>query len=170
MTWRSIPKLSIRAKIWLSISIFLVGFVGSTVMVGLQGIERENSIRSNLDFFFPATQLAQAAEANFLNCQREFNDAFVTQDPAALQRAVDDGQLAVEDLDRIGSLADVPRARSAEARQLAANTRAYLELAGDSYGRAIADPFSIGLALVQRQMGDLASQGGELKLGGAVRR
>ena len=76
MALRPLPNLSTRAKIWLSISIFLVGFVASTVMVGLQGIERESSIRSNLDFFFPATQLAQGAEANFLNCQRAFNDAF----------------------------------------------------------------------------------------------
>jgi hypothetical protein len=164
VAWRPIPKLSIRAKIWLSISIFLLGFVASTIMVGLQGIERESSIRSDLDFFFPATQLAQGAEANFLNCQREFNDAFVTQDQAALERALADGQLAAEDLDRIGSLADVPPARSAEARQLAANTRAYLERAGDGYGRAIADPFSISSTTVQLKMSDLASQGSELKL------
>ncbi|MDA0204135.1 MAG: response regulator [Acidobacteria bacterium] len=164
MTSWAIPKLSIRAKIWLSISIFLLGFVASTVMVGLQGIERESSIRSNLDFFFPATQLAQGAEANFLNCQREFNDAFVTQNEAALERAVADGQLAAANLERIASLVDVSLDRSVEARKLAASARSYLAKASDRYGRAIADPLSIGSSDVQQQMSDLASQGNQLKL------
>ena len=133
-------------------------------MVGLQGIERESSIRSNLDFFFPATQLAQGAEANYLNCQRQFNDAFVTQDQAALEQAVADGQLAVEELELIASLGDMSLDRSVEARQLASNTRSYLAKAGDAYGRAIADPLSIASTAVQRQMSDLASEGSVLKL------
>ena len=164
MALRPLPNLSTRAKIWLSISIFLVGFVASTVMVGLQGIERESSIRSNLDFFFPATQLAQGAEANFLNCQRAFNDAFVTQDQAALERAVVDGELASADLEEIASRGDTTLDRSVEARQLAASTRSYLAKARDGYGRAIADPLSIGSTAVQQQMSSLASEGSALKL------
>lgn len=109
MAVKLVPNLSIGAKIWLSISIFLVGFVASTAMIVLQGVERESSMRSNLDFFFPAVQLTQGAEASFLNCQREFNDAFVTQDQAALERAVVDGRLAATDLEKIASLVDVPQ-------------------------------------------------------------
>jgi signal transduction histidine kinase/DNA-binding response OmpR family regulator len=133
-------------------------------MVGLQGIQRERSIRSNLDFFFPAAQRAQSAEAHFLNAQRQFNDAFITQDEAVLERAVADGRLAAEELDRIASLGDTSLNWSVEARRLAANTRFYLAAASDGYGRAIADPLSIGSTAVQQQMSRLAAEGNSLKL------
>ena len=71
---------SITAKIWLSIGIFVLGFLVSTAQVQRQGIERENSLEAMADAYFPAAQSAQSAEGAFINALQDFGDAIVIED------------------------------------------------------------------------------------------
>jgi hypothetical protein len=71
------------AKIWLSICIFVVGFILSTVLVQVQGISRERILRTASEDLFPAAQSSQDAEAAFLRGVRAFSDAAVMQMPPA---------------------------------------------------------------------------------------
>jgi hypothetical protein len=58
-------RLNINAKIWLSIGVFVLGFVVATMLDYVHGLAAENTLRSTLEALFPAAQSSQDAAAGF---------------------------------------------------------------------------------------------------------
>jgi hypothetical protein len=90
--------MNITAKIWLSIGVFVLGFVLSTVLGQVQGLSTEATMRTTSDALFPAAQRSQEAEASFQRMAKGFSDAVLIQDALALRNAADEGTHAIEEL------------------------------------------------------------------------
>ena len=58
-------RLNITAKIWLSVGVFILGYVISTALGQIQGAEARASLRATSDALFPAAQRSQEAESAF---------------------------------------------------------------------------------------------------------
>jgi two-component system sensor histidine kinase/response regulator len=132
--------LTIATKIWLSIGIFVIGFVLSTVLVQVQGVSREKVLRTTSGALFPAAQKSQDAQASFLLSVRAFEDAAVMQDPSGLERAAQGGRHAVADLTAIASITGLSMERSSEAGKLAADVSTFLADAQHTYGAVVNNP------------------------------
>jgi two-component system sensor histidine kinase/response regulator len=133
-------RLTITGKIWLSIGIFVLGFIFSTILVEVQGVSRERVLSTTSAALFPAAQASQDAQASFLLSVRGFQDAVVTQDASGLERAWQEGQRAVEDLRTIASILGLSRERAGEARELANTIEIFLLNAQSTYRIIVENP------------------------------
>ena len=122
-------RLSISAKIWLSIGIFVVGFISSTLLIQIQGLAREAELRLTSQSLFPAAQKAQDAETAFQTSLRAFRDAVVMQESSTLERAAQEGSRAVDDLHAVASIKDLPSKRNQSATALSFRLRRFLRSA-----------------------------------------
>jgi signal transduction histidine kinase/CheY-like chemotaxis protein len=126
-------RLTIAAKIWLSIGIFVAGFVLSTILLQIQGLRREESLRATALASFPEAQATQDAEAAFERCVRAFSDAVVMLDEPSIHRAMRDGSTALDDLRSIGKLRSVDPTRVRAAQMLANDLASFLPEARKTY-------------------------------------
>src|SRR6266576_5984998 len=94
----SMIRVNIAARIWLSIGIFILGFIVSMGLQQVQGIETEKTLRTTSEVLFPSAQMSQAAEAAFHRAIKDFSDAVLVQDPEGLQHAQEEGFNAVMNL------------------------------------------------------------------------
>ena len=78
-------RLSITAKIWLSIGIFVVGFLLSTALQQVEGLKIEEGLRITAEGLFPAARKSHEATTAFQNMVKEFRDAVVIQDCPCLE-------------------------------------------------------------------------------------
>ncbi len=136
-------RLTVTAKIWLSIGIFVLGFILSTVLVQVQGVNREQFLRTTSKALFPAAQGSLDAEASFLRSVRAFSDAVVMQDASGLERAVQEGNTTVEDLRAVASIPELSTERAGEANQLAAVVEKFLLDAQSTYRKVVASPANL---------------------------
>ncbi len=150
-------SLSVKYKIWLSIGIFVIGFVSSTMLVQVQGVEREQVLQSTADALFPAAQKSQNADESFGQCVRAFRDAVVMQDPAGLERATQEGTQTLEDLRSITRLGSAAPDLSRWAQELLPTLERFLTDANRFYAGAVHGT-TILLPDVQERMRDLAQQ------------
>jgi methyl-accepting chemotaxis protein len=159
---KSFNKLSIAAKIWLSIGVFVVGFVFSTVRGQLQGLSSERELQIASEALFPAEQGSQDAESAFERAVKGFSDAGLKQDVSGLQRATQDGQSALNSLNAVASAADLPAERVAETRKLISSVADFLAEARLTYGGIVSNPPSM-TPDTQRRIRELAARGDALK-------
>src|ERR1700733_344104 len=108
-------RLSITAKIWLSIGIFIVGFMLSTALEQVEGIKSENGLRVTAEVLFPAARDSHEANAAFQNMVKEFKDAVVIEDLSALGRGANDGRHVIECLRALSTIKNLSSDRAAEA-------------------------------------------------------
>jgi Methyl-accepting chemotaxis protein (MCP) signalling domain len=153
-------RLNITAKIWLSIGVFILGFVLSTILGQVQTGQARASLRATSQALFPAAQRSQEAEAAFQRMVKGFGDAVVMQDAAGLDRAAEDGRQTVTSLKTIASIQDLPDGRSEEAGRLAASLEQLLGDARATYGAVLSNTLS---AANQDQIRTLASRTDEVK-------
>jgi two-component system, sensor histidine kinase and response regulator len=135
--------LTVTAKIWLSIGIFVLGFILTTVLVQVQGVSRERFLRMTSKALFPAAQGSLDAEASFLRSVRAFSDAVVMQDPSGLERAVQEGHTTVEDLRAVASIPELSGERAGEASELAAVVERFLVDAQGTYQTVVGSPTNL---------------------------
>ncbi|MDZ4800218.1 MAG: methyl-accepting chemotaxis protein [Bryobacteraceae bacterium] len=114
-------RLNITARIWLSVGIFILGYVFSTALSQVQGREARTSLRTTSTALFPAAQRGHEAEGAFQRMVKGFGDAVVTQDAGGLDRAAEDGRLAVAALKAVASIPELSAGRSAQASKLASS-------------------------------------------------
>ncbi len=155
-------NLSITAKIWLSIGIFILGYISSTALVQIQGYEREQSLKITSGALFPAAQDSQGADSAFQACIRAFSDAVVMQDNSGLERAGQQGAEAVRDLRAVEGIPKLPESRVKTARELAVEVQSYVGKAQAFYADAVNAPAMTSEA-VRFRMRDLAHQADALK-------
>src|SRR4051812_26270905 len=141
---------SIAIKIWLSISIFVVGFICSTVLVEMQGMASENALRAAWKELFPAAQLAQDVDTAFQSAVRGFSDAVVIQDISGIDRAGHEGALALTHLRAVSAMVGLPPGRANAARELVPKLDRFLIRAGRTYGEVVGNPLHISRPLEQR--------------------
>src|SRR5712671_4098896 len=91
----NMTRVNIAARIWLSIGIFIVGFLISMGLQQVQGIETEKTLRTTSEVLFPSAQMSQGAEAAFHRAIKDFSDAVLTQDWEGLRHAEEEGSTAV---------------------------------------------------------------------------
>jgi len=148
-------RLNITAKIWLSVGVFILGYVLSTALGQIQGAEARTSLRVTSDALFPAAQRSQEAEAAFQRMVKGFGDSVIMQDASALDRAAEDGQQVVAALRAVSSIPGLSPARSQAAGSLAASIEQILSDARTTYGAALSGGMS---ASSQDQMRALAAR------------
>ena len=154
-------SLSIAAKIWLSIGVFVAGFVFSTTLAQFQGRSTEKDLRVAAGDLFPAAQKSQEADAAFQRAVKSFSDAVVTQDASAIDHGIEDGNLAGSLINEIAGIGNLPAGRAEEARRLGASIRSFVSEAGTVYKTIAANPSS--MADMQGKIRDLASLTDEIR-------
>jgi len=97
-------RLNIRTKIWLSVGVFIVGYVFSTLLSQIQSRSARASLRTTSEALFPAAQHSQEAEAAFQRMMKGFSDAVVMQDTSGLDRAAAYGRQAVTALKSVAAI------------------------------------------------------------------
>jgi methyl-accepting chemotaxis protein len=155
-------RLNITAKIWLSIGVFVLGFVVSTVLEQVQGLSTEGTLRTTAQALFPAAQRSQENEAAFQSTVKEFSDAVLVQDASGLERAAGMGRKVTDGLTAEAAIQGISAERSAEARRLATSVERYLADAGGAYGALLANPANL-TPETQEKMRELAARSDALK-------
>jgi methyl-accepting chemotaxis protein len=150
-------RWSITRKIWLSSSVFILGFVLLTVVVQVQDRTTEESLRRASGALVPAAREAQMAEAAFQRAIKGFSNAIILQDAAALDRPARDGASAVEILHHIGSFRGLPPERLREIGGLARAVADLLRESESAYRSALSDPANVSPEL-QGKLGEVSSR------------
>lgn len=150
-------KLSITTKIWISIGVFVLGFVLSTILGQVQSMATEHTLRSASEALFPAAQQAQEAESAFQRAVKSFGDAVVTQDASGLERAAQEGQVSVNSLNKVAAIEDLSSARRSEARTLAESVTNLVSDAHSTYSSVLANSANMSSDL-QSKMQALAGR------------
>jgi methyl-accepting chemotaxis protein len=157
-------RVSITTKIWLSIGVFVLGFVLATALGQIQGRNTENTLRTTSDTLFPAAQRSQEAEAAFERMVKGFSDAVVVQDTSGLDRAAEDGRTLAASLKAIAAVPGLSNIRVEEAARLASSVQQYLTDAVATYGAILSNPSAMTPEM-QGRMRDLASGSDTMKAG-----
>lgn len=152
--------LNITAKIWLSIGVFVLGYVLSTGLSQVKDREARVSLRVTSEALFPAAQSSQDAQSAFERMVKGFGDAVITQDASGIDRAAEDGRRSVVALKAISAIPDLSHERSEAAHRLALSVEQVLTDARSTYGAAMAGTMSTSM---QDRMRGLASRTDEAK-------
>ena len=155
-------RMNITAKIWLSVGVFALGFVLSTTLGQIQGLLTERELGTTSSALFPAAQQSQAAQAAFERMLKGFGDAVITQDPAALGKAADDGGQAVQDLKAVGAIQGLAPERTAAAQRLTGSVQQLLNDASSTYGAVLANPQNMS-SDIQEKIRGIARRNEEIK-------
>ncbi len=99
--WQS---LSITQKIWLSLSILIVGYLGSTVFGFIIGVQTERKVATVSKYLFPAVTLSQSALTGFELHMDDYKTAIITADSSMVESAGKKGQQVIQTLNDISNL------------------------------------------------------------------
>jgi methyl-accepting chemotaxis protein len=154
-------RLNITAKIWLSIGVFILGFVLATLLGQMQGLSTETRLQATANALFPAAQSAQEAEASFLRMVKGFSDAVLVQDASALDLAQAEGQRVSSALRGIAAIPALSPDRARQARELAASLEQFTSDAHQIYAELLANPSKI--SELQDRLTSMASRTDVLK-------
>jgi methyl-accepting chemotaxis protein len=123
-------QLTITAKIWLSLGIFAVGTLLSTILSQQLGQNTEATIRS-------VEQSVNAQQA-FERTIKAFSDAVVVQDPAKLETAAGEEREVVAALKTIATTAGLSAERVSQAAKVATSAEQFLAQAHGTYAQVVA--------------------------------
>jgi PAS domain S-box-containing protein len=127
-------RANVQIRIWLSIGIFILGFLFTTVVSQVEQRRTERGLDAIADAFLPAAQNGRDAEAAFDRVVKAYNDVIVMEDRSGLDRAAVEGARTLESLNHIGAMTGLESERSATARRLAATLTKFLVDAQAIYG------------------------------------
>jgi methyl-accepting chemotaxis protein len=153
---------NITTKIWLSVGIFILGYVLSTALGQITDRQARASLRVTSAALFPAAQRSQEAEAAFQRMVKGFADAVVMQDPTGLDRAVESGKQAAGALRSVAAIQGLVGERSREAGTLAADLGQLASDARTTYGAVLAGAMT---ASTREQLRALAGRTQQLDAG-----
>ena len=150
-------QLSITAKIWLSIGIFLVGFTLSTALQQVEGLQTERGLRKSAEALFPASRASHEALAAFRNMVTEYRNAVIVEDLSSLELGASDGRHLLASLRTLASIEGLSERRAQEAAELIPKVGEFLRDARQTYQEALTGPNGI-TATMQTRMHELASK------------
>ena len=88
----------LTGKIWLSVSIIILGYAFSTLVGVYYGLEAKKQLSTTNDMIFPATQLSNRALTNFRAQIQLYDDGFVLGDKDKIAEAKEVSQRVLKDL------------------------------------------------------------------------
>jgi methyl-accepting chemotaxis protein len=112
-------RSNITVKIWLSVGVFILGFVLSTAWGQIRDRQARASLRDTSEALFPAAQRSQEAESAFQRMVKGFAASVVMQDASGLDRAIESEQQASGALRSVAAIGALGEGRRAEAGKLA---------------------------------------------------
>jgi len=131
-------SLSIMAKIWFSVGVFILGYMISVSLNQIQAGQTRTSLRVTSEALFPAAQQSQQAAAAFERELTEFRNAAVTQDATGVDRAAADGRDAIAALRSIAAIPAIAADRSKQASELGQSLEQLLTDSESVYRTAMA--------------------------------
>jgi two-component system sensor histidine kinase/response regulator len=146
----NVNRLNIAARIWLSIGIFILGFLISMGLQQVQGIETEKTLRITSEVLFPSAQMSQSAEAAFYRAIKNFSDAVLVQDSGGLRHAEEEGFNAVENLRAMAAIRGLAPERSRHVMKLAGSIGQFLVDARGTYGIVLSSPATLSQETQER--------------------
>jgi hypothetical protein len=155
-------RFNMTAKIWLSIGVFVLGFVIATVFGQIQSRNTEEALRSISQALFPAAQQSQEAASAFQRASKGFNDAVLLQDAGALGKAVEEGRYAVDQLNAVAAIRGLGAEHVDSVRRLSSSVEQFVVDARKTYGGLVENPASVD-ASVQAHMHELATRSDQIK-------
>ena len=153
---------NIRLRIWLSIGIFVFGYLLSTIAGQLERLSNERHLSTVLEVLDPAARRGRDATAAFERLIKGYADSFLLGDSAGLERADVEGVVALERLNSIARLRGISAARAATAIQLASAIQRFEAEARVVYRQVPAESDSIPQEL-QGKIRRLGIETAELK-------
>jgi methyl-accepting chemotaxis protein len=150
-----VKRLNITIKIWLSVGVFILGWVLATAWNQIEGRATRASLRVTSEGLFPAAQRSQEAEAAFQRMVKGFSDAVIMQDTSGLDRAAESGTLAIAALKSVAATQGLANERGTEAQKLADSMEQLLVDAKSTYGAVFKGNLS---SSTQEQMRSLAKR------------
>jgi len=135
-------RAHIQTRVWLSIGIFVLGFLITTIVSGLERMRAEQGLAVIADAVLPAAPSGRDAEAAFERLVKAYRDTIVIEDLSGLDRAAVEGRRIVESLRSIGATRGISDHRTSSARRLTGDLTQFLAEAHAAYGSS--PPFSVG--------------------------
>ncbi|HTC34613.1 MAG TPA: PAS domain S-box protein [Bryobacteraceae bacterium] len=129
--------LNIRLRIWLSIGIFVFGYMVSTLACELERLSSESHLRQISDALVPAAQSGHDATEAFVWLLDAYEDTFVEQDFSGPGRARTYQARVLQCLDAIAGSREVTGVRAATAARLALSMRQFVNEANVAYGQGL---------------------------------
>jgi hypothetical protein len=133
----TLERVSITAKIWLSLGIFMAGMVLSTILSQALGLSAEAALRVTVSALFPSVQQSERAEKSFERTIKTFSDAVLVQDAEKLDDAATSGRDVVTALRTITTTQGLSTERKAEAERIVSAMSQFLTEAQATYAQAV---------------------------------
>ena len=146
-------RAHIQSRVWLSIGIFVLGFLITAIVSGLERMRAERGLAAIADAVLPAAQDGRDAEAAFLRGAEEFSRSALTEDRSGLDHVALEGRRALESLHRIGATRGISAERTSSARRLEAGLTQLLGEVNSGYKNALPVHGETVLALRERISG-----------------
>ena len=108
-------RMGLTGRIWLSLGVFVIGYLCSVTVAQIQGVQAENRLERTSEALFPVAQKVQEAEAGFERMTRAFGDSVMLEDTAALDRAEQSGTEAAK---LLSGAAKTPKLGAERAKKL----------------------------------------------------
>jgi C4-dicarboxylate-specific signal transduction histidine kinase len=125
--------VNISAKIWLSISALVLGYLVTVIIDSLLGLRAEQRLDHTATALFPLTTLSREAEIAMQGQVQAYQDAVLTGDPDQFTVAGNAAHATAQALAGQLALADLDDAQRARIRGLADRHAAYTADAGKAY-------------------------------------
>ncbi len=146
--------LNIAAKIWLSIGIFILGFIAFAALSQVHAMRTEDRLETLARFLYPAALAGRTIENGFEEAIQNFGEAAVMRERSSLERGVEQARRAAEGLRELAELRGLTPDRRAQAIRTAAAVEQFLALARWTDAAVLANP---GIsAQTRREMRELA--------------
>jgi two-component system NtrC family sensor kinase len=155
-------RCNLTAKIWLSIGIFVLGFVFCSAVEQIQGLKAERYLQTASEAMFPAALRGQRAEAAFQRSAKAFSDAAVMQDLPGLDRAGAEGRLVRDILRELAAIRGLSYDDKSEAMRVRAEVERFLSDGLETYGSMAANLGGTGSS-TQTKIAELASRSASIK-------
>jgi len=152
--------LNIRLRIWLSIGIFVFGYLLSTAVDYLGRLRNEQDLRVVSDVLIPAAENGHSAKSAFIRLLKEYEENSVVENPPGLGQAAVETARTLECLNAIAR-SPVDMERSSTALRLASAIRRFSDEANIAYARVPTGSDTIRQAL-QDKRERLENQAAEL--------
>jgi PAS domain S-box-containing protein len=117
----------IQTRVWLSIGIFVLGFLFTTTVSQVEQRRAERGLTDIVDAFLPAAESGRDAVAAFQRVVEEYGTGFLIGDRSDLDRAGLEGRRAIKALHRIGATQGINSERTRSAERLATTLAEFLE-------------------------------------------
>src|ERR1035441_7693037 len=130
-------RAHIHTRVWLSIGIFVLGFLFTTTVSQVEQRRAERGLTDIADALLPAAESGRSTLFPYTTLFRSYGTGFLIGDRSGLDRAGLEGRRAIKALHRIGATQGINSERTRSAERLATTLTEFLEGADPVYGGSL---------------------------------